>query len=379
MRPRKGSAVADISIGIAADTRAAATGIKSGVLEPLEDVDKALDRVGRSGEELESDLVGAFQGSQRATKDLARENKELADVIQAEARKSSRAIKNIDDEGLTGFRDGVRGAKEEAVQNFSEVASSFDGTVQGISDGVQGTLGGLATAISGPIGLALGGLGIVAGTVGAAWATRAEEIEQRWQDMYDDMVESGQNFVTQDFINTAISDIASDQGKVNAAVEEGRTIQESYLTVIRAQAGDMDALRAVLTSARGELEQQNAAQAAFIEQNGDESASIADKQGALELLIEKYERAITATDGAASAASIARRAMEESTVANHGTADSLDRVTNSANAVPSGKTVVITADTAAYYAAAEAIRRDKIMVSVGFEALINQHRGRTIP
>lgn len=351
--------MAEISIGIASDTRAFATGVRSGVLEPLEDVEKALEGVERAGDDANAELVGGFKGAQRATKDLERENRDLADTIQREARKSSRAIRDIDDDGLQGFRDGVRNTKEEAIQNFSEVASSFDGSMTGAIDGVQGTLGGLAAALGGPVGLALGGLGLIAGTVASQWATSADQVSQDWREMYDDMVESGANFLSQDLINQRIQDIAADQGKLNTAIEEGRATGNDYLTVIRAQAGDMDALREVLTNARGELEAQNTAQDQFIAKNGEESAAIADKQGQLEILIEKYSRMISSQDGSAAAADAARRAMDESAAANGRTADSLDRVTNSANAVPDGKTVTIGVDTRAFDAAAERIRQTR--------------------
>ena len=371
--------MAEISIGIASDTRAFATGVRSGVLQPLEDVEKALDGVERAGDDATAELVGGFKGAQRATKDLERENRDLADTIQREARKSSRAIRDIDEDGLQGFRDGVRNTKEEAIQNFSEVASSFDGSMTGAIDGVQGTLGGLAAALGGPVGLALGGLGLVAGTVASQWATSADQVAQDWQEMYDDMVESGANFLSQDLINQKIRDIAADQGKTNAAIEEGRVIGENWLTVIRAQAGDMDALREVLTGARGELELQNTAQEEFIAKNGEESAAIADKQGQLEILIEKYSRMVTAQDGAASAADTARRAMDESAAANGRTADSLDRVADSANAIPNGKTVTVSADTAAFNAAMEQIRRNRYSTSVGIDVVINERRGSFVP
>lgn len=366
--------MAEISIGIASDTRAFATGVRSGVLKPLEDVEKALDGVERAGDDANAELVGGFKGAQRATKDLERDNKDLAETIQREARKSSRAVRDIGDEGFAKSSDAVRGFKDEATQNFSEVASSFDGSIQGIADGVQGTLGGLASSISGPIGLALGGLGIIAGTVGSAWAAQSEQIAEDWQTMYDDMVESGAQFLSQDLINQRIQDIVSDQEKLNAAIGEGKSLGVDYTTVVRAQAGDLDALSAIYSSATEKLGEQNSAQDEYIKKNADESASIADKQGQYELLIEKYGRLIDAQDGAASAADTARRAMDESAAANGRTADSLDRVADSANRLPTSRTVVITADTREYEAAVERIRRQKYSTSV--DVFINERRGR---
>ena len=339
-------------------------------------MEKALDGVEKAGDDANAELVGGFKGAQRATKDLERDNKDLAETIQREARKSSRAVRDIGDEGFSKSSDAVRGFKDEATQNFSEVASSFDGSMQGIADGVQGTLGGLASSISGPIGLALGGLGIIAGTVGSAWAAQSEQIAEDWQTMYDDMVESGAQFLSQDLINQRIQDIVSDQEKLNAAIGEGKSLGVDYTTVVRAQAGDLDALSAVYTAANGKLAEQNEKQDEHIRKSGDESAAIADKQGQYELLIEKYGRLIGAQDGAAQAADVARRAMDESAAANGRTADTLDRVTDAANRVPDGKTITFGVDTSAVDREIERLRRQRISTRVDVDYVVNERRGR---
>jgi hypothetical protein len=366
---------AGITIPITSDGSGFAAGVKSGVLKPLDETVDALQDVDRTATRASDELVDGFRAAQSETKELERDNRDLARTIQAEARKSSRAVKDIGDDGFRSSGDAVRGFKDEAIQNFSEVASSFDGSIQGAVDGVQGTLGGLATAISGPVGLALGGLGLIAGTVATTWALKAEEIAADWQEMYDDMVESGENFLSQDLINQRIQEIAANQGQVNDAVSEGKSIGVDYVDVIRAQAGDMEALGRVYTSARDALQEQNAAQDEFIAKNGDESAAIADKQGQLELLVEKYYRMIGAQDGAATAAGIARAAMDESASANNRTADSLDRVASSANSIPGDKTVKVYADTAAFDAEMERIRRNVYQTTA---EVTWQHRGRQL-
>lgn len=368
---------AGITLGIAADTRPFASAIRSGVLQPLEGVERALDDVGDAGSDAEAELVGGFRGAQAASKDLERQTERMVDTIRREARQASRSVREIGDDGFERSSEATRNFRDEATQNFSEVASSFDGSLQGITDGIQGTLGGAASAVSGPIGLALGGLAVVAGTVGSAWAARAEEIKQAWQDMYDDMVESGQGFLSQDLINRRIQEVFADQGKLNAAVAEGRQLGVDYTDIVRAQAGDLTALGDVLAAARDALTTQNEAQDEFIAKNGEESAAIADKQGQYELLIEKYGRLLDAQNSSANAALGARDAMNESAEANRNAAGSLDDVTDSANAIPSGKSVAVTADTSAYYAKMEQLRRDKFNVDV--DVWVNQRRGTTLP
>lgn len=365
-----------ISIPISSDGRAFAEGVKSGVLEPLKDTERALDDVDRKGTEAGEGLERAFEQAQDDTRKLARENRDLADTIQREARKSSRSIRDIGDEGFSKSSDAVRGFKDEAVQNFSEVASSFDGSISGAVDGIQGTLGGLATAITGPIGLALGGLGIVAGTVATQWAEKAEQIAADWRTMYDDMVESGAAFLSQELINERIQEITADQGKLNEAIATGQSIGVGYTTVVRAQAGDMEALRSVLSAARDELAEQTAAQDEFIAKNGDESAAIADKQGNLELLIASYERMIGSQDSAGKAADTARRAMEESAAATDGARGANDRFSDSVRNIPETKPVKITADSSAFFAEMERIRQQTFEVT---GSIYWEHRGTQLP
>lgn len=366
---------AGISIPITSESGAFEAGVRSGVLDPLEDTFRALDKVEQAGDDAGSELERSFERAQDSTKELAREHRKLADTIRDEARKSNRVVRDSADDGFRGSSEAVRGFKDEAVQNFSEVASSFDGSVGGAVDGVQGLLGGLATSITGPVGLAFGGIGLIAGTVASNWAIAAEDIAADWQEMYDDMVESGETFLSQDLVNQRIQEIAQDQGKVNAAVEEGRSIGSNYLDVIRAQAGDMDALTSVLTNARGALEEQNAAQDDFIAKNGDESAAIADKQGQLELLVEKYERLIGAQDGAASAAAVAKQAMDESAASNQHAADTLDNVTAAAGRVPQTIPVQVRLDAEAFRREMDEIRRARYEVTA---EVTWQHRGRTL-
>src|SRR5690606_10203328 len=74
-------------------------------------------------------------------------------------------------------------------------------------------LGGLATAIPG-IGIALAGLGAAGGLFYNQWAQAAEDTEERISSMYDDMLESGQNYLSADFINQALAELAKDDGRM---------------------------------------------------------------------------------------------------------------------------------------------------------------------
>lgn len=400
--------MAEISIDLRADPDAFAAGTKaaeSAMEEWVDAAESGADDVAEKLEQVIREMVKLGTSTGRTKDQMVRDLRafglsaeQAEDAVEAVWREmgdGQRAVRTVED-AADAYKDLERGAgdAEGATDRVGDatgrVGEGFDelgqiardvlaGDMAGAAESAVGALGGLASTLTGPVGLGLGGLAIIAGTVATAWATRAEEIKANWQAMYDDMVESGAGFLSQDLINQKIQEIAGDQGKVNAAMDEGRTAGENYLTIIRAQAGDLDALSSVISSARDRLNEQNAAQEAYIAKNGEESAAIADKQGALEILIGKYERMLTAQNGAATAAETARRAMEASTAANNRNAGSLEAVRLAAANLPASKTVKVTADTAAVFAEFERIRRQKLSVSVGIEYYGNQHRGTFVP
>lgn len=201
-----------IEIGIGVDTKAAKQGLEAGLIEPLEDAQGALEDLGRDKgpDKLERNLEAA----QDATERLKKETRETADAIEREYRDAYRKLKTESKEGYRKASDAAEGFKDEAKQNFAETASSFDGSMESIADGVQGTLGGLATSISGPLGIAAAGAGAVAGAFLNSWITSTEETKQAISDMYEDMLESGQEYLSQDFLNRKTQELVENEGKM---------------------------------------------------------------------------------------------------------------------------------------------------------------------
>lgn len=263
------------SIEVAADTRDAQRGIKSGVLDPLEDVEAALEDVsdgsrdaGRSLEDSMEDsatatkklaaegkdtgdaLEKAMEGAQKASADFEGDIKDLRNTVRDQARKAGRDLDSGIGDGMDSASETVGEFKDEARSNFSEIASSFSGDMDSAADLVQGTLGGLAGSLSGPIAIGLGALGAAAGLFYTQWRENAEKTEQRISDMYDDMKESGDRFLSDEYIRQAISDIIS--GSEDATISLGKVRDIASATglpegtVLAAAAGDAEALNIVL-------------------------------------------------------------------------------------------------------------------------------------
>lgn len=150
----------------------------------------------------------------------------------------SRNIKRSMDDGI----DSTKEFKQEAVQNVSEVASSFTGDLNSAVDLVQGTLGGLAASIPG-WGLALAGLGAGVGAVYSMWREEVEKTEERVTSMYENLQESGLTYLNGQFVLDELNKIYS--GADDAAVKYqdlkkyAEELGVSEAKVASAFAGDM--------------------------------------------------------------------------------------------------------------------------------------------
>lgn len=283
-----------ISIGVGADTRGFQQGIRTGVLKPLEGVEDALQDVGREGEQAGDDLVQGMRHAQRETERLEDANKDLADTIRREARQAKRAVQDLGDDGFHRASENVEGFKDEAKQNFAEVAASFDGSIQGMADGVQGLTGGLATALTPGIGIPVAILGAAAGAFLAQWQASTEQAEQRVADMYNDMLESGQAFLSEDFIQRELAKIG--EGADDAAIsfeDAGRQAKEfglSQQTIMRAYAGDQEAINTVIAEA---VKQRDAE----LDRINDAALSSHDRLEAQDEINAKYDESINKLRG----------------------------------------------------------------------------------
>lgn len=198
-----------INIAIASDTRAFSQGVSKGILDPLEDVENALEDVAKEGDRAGEKLEDAMRDAQRETEELADEHKELARTIRDQSRKGFRDFGDASDDGTRRAKQNVQEFKSEARQNFAEVTSSFDGSMDSIADLAQGTLGGVAGSILGPVGLIAGASAGAFGAMYYAAQANAEKTEQRITDMYESMKESGLDYLDSQYLAEEVNKIYS--------------------------------------------------------------------------------------------------------------------------------------------------------------------------
>lgn len=156
----------------------------------VEDVSEALDDMARDGDKAGDKLERSFR-----------------DIVQ-DAKKADKAVEKIGDTSKKGFtKASGAGAefKEESLANFSEVTSSFDGSMSSIGELAQGTLGGVAANIPG-IGIAAG---VAALGIGAI-TTELTNMETRSKEIKDgiigDFLEIG-DALDQEAVNARVRDI----------------------------------------------------------------------------------------------------------------------------------------------------------------------------
>lgn len=250
--------MAGINIDIAVNARQAQAGVK--------DLSGAIDDVGDSLDDLVRDSQRGTDAAARgfdktadqvgdADRAVDRLTDSFSDLTRATAKQDAAQdrLKTTSGDTFKKAGESTGEFKQEALQNFSEVTSSFDGSMTSVVDLAQGTFGGLAS-LGGPVGLALGALGALIGATFAGLSTSADEnskeAAQSISDMYDDMVQSGEQFVSQDFVNQKIQEIVANQDKLNKVRTEAARAAVSEQTALRAEAGDRDALNAALAGAQ---------------------------------------------------------------------------------------------------------------------------------
>lgn len=246
-----------VSIDIGANSRDFVRAVGKDMPDALEDVVDGLEDVTKAGDKAGDKIEAGMRDAQRATskqedalRDLVKQTKK-ADDANDDYRKSSKRTFEESGSAVAEFKD-------EARQNFSEVVSSFDGSMDSVADLAQGTLGGLAGSIAGPVGLAAGAGAAVLGGMFTSMTTAAteasEESAERVDNMVDDMLESGQRFASESLIREAMKDIVKDADKLKDVERRANIAGVSVQTALRAQAGDKDAISTAIDAATRSLD-----------------------------------------------------------------------------------------------------------------------------
>lgn len=151
--------------------------------EASRDVERSLQDVAQQAGKTGSEIEGELEGASRAAGDEAeRMERSFKDAFDTVSKKAKDAGDDIDKNTRAGTGRGAEAVgefKQEAVSNFSEVASSFQGDMTSAVDGVQGLLGGLAGSSIPGVGVAAGIAGLALGAMFAGAQEEAEKTRER--------------------------------------------------------------------------------------------------------------------------------------------------------------------------------------------------------
>jgi hypothetical protein len=338
-----------IEIGIASETRAFKQGIDAGIIAPLDDAQQALEDLARTKgpEKLEQSL----NDTQTATEQLGRETRDVARDIERQFRESYRGVQQASNAGIGGARESVHEFKQEALQNFSEVTSSFDGSMSSIQDLAQGTLGGLASGIAGPIGLAAGAGAAAIGLIGAAVQGLGEKTQAdqakvaEWAQSY---IDAGGTILTSAQSTAKALDIITDPERFKEAETNAENWGVTTATAIAAMTGQQWAIDAA-TASVDKLTEANKARfdSAVASSNGDNIMGAAimattneAERGAasLQKLKEEMKRGVETAD-------VYSQYLTELAQNTAGATSKIDKFGDSIYSLPDGTKVYIDAET----------------------------------
>ncbi|GLK17744.1 hypothetical protein [Herbiconiux flava] len=325
---------------------------------------------GKKGEaalqRVEDSFRDMTRASGRASGDVRSDNersersfKELADTAKRETKQAgddlARNVKRGTDKAENGFDD----LKDEARQSARETAASFR-EVSDVGDLIQETLANAFVGF-GPAGVAAGIAGAVGfGLLVEAISSGADQNEQRVQDMYDDMIQSGNDFLSTELVSQGIQNIQKNTAEYAQAQQDAADTGVSLSTVLLAMAGDTEALNAVQTVRAEKMTELQQKQQEHIATTTTEDETLAAQINTLETMGLRYDSVASSTETASAKVDIYRQAMEQAGGASEGASAKIQGVIDKVNALPPNRTIRIDVDDSA------------------LEAAITRQQGRTI-
>ena len=347
-----------IEIPIASETGAFKKGVDSGIIEPLEDAQKALDDLARTRgpEELERGMRDA----QRRTEDLKDETKQTADAIEREFKRAYRETRNAADDGLSGVSRKGEEVSGELKQNLGETFSSFRGDLEDLPQIAQDVFGGIAAGagtVTTSLGLAgiAGAIGLVIGGLMQAQEEQRknEEAANDWADAFQ---EAGSRVLDTSTIVARGQDILRD--RMDEVKRNTELWGVSQSTAIAAMAGSQSALDEVRDSIAGmtaEMERQQRTE--MQDEWAEYSAELTDLQSRVYEGSAAFDEMTARMDEGAEKANTYSFFLRDIANSTEGATREVDEFGDTVVTLPDGKKIYIDAETGQATDATEAIER----------------------
>lgn len=261
------------SISIASETKEFASGVKRGIIEPLEDAGDILQDLGKDGGRDFDKLEKSMRDAQNETDDTKIAFADLQREISETGKKARTDFANPVKKATKEVNENLDEVGRESKANAAEMFSSFDGSLDSIADAAQGTLGGLVGGLGGigPMAVAAAGaagLGLIASEL-IKQKDLADEVKANLVSAYQEAAAAGRDYLDEAQIIARANEIIFDPDLYKEQAENAKTLGLDVSTVIRAQAGDLAALE-IISRTAGKAEEDRLAKMA-----SDDSAAAA--------------------------------------------------------------------------------------------------------
>lgn len=217
--------MADMKLGIEVDTDTRAT--RREFSDMRKEIKREADGMGGDWEAAATKVEDALREA-GARDDLVDAARRIGQQGPTEIEKLRRALRELDDvdpeidievdtEGpLTKTQDMMNEVKSTVSESMGELAGSFAENGFNMEDAIGGVVevaAESAALLPGPWALAGAALVAVSAGVYGEWKQRLEDIAEASSAMYQDMLESGQEFLSDDYFQRALSDFWDPMGE----------------------------------------------------------------------------------------------------------------------------------------------------------------------
>lgn len=337
------------------------------------DISSAADR---AGADIADELTAGADEAEQAARSLEQRFRDALDGAGASAATLSDDVKTaageikgaVEDNAITAGDIFRADLKAELVANMAEAGAEvvrgfkdgFDSEDMGtVVDAITDTMVSVGT-LGGPVGVAAGLAGgavvqMFAGPLIADAEAKAAQFEATFSTAFSNIVESGASLGRELSIAASVDEFAQDTQKMNDATTTANALGIERGVVLRAMAGDIDALN-IVEGKNTALLQEQADLRARVAQEMTDHVTVTDETaaameamdaktrglaGAVDSVTDSYDTntdalnaATEAADAKAEADEYAARKAEESAAAMDRTTGAADGLTDAVNGVP---------------------------------------------
>lgn len=230
--------------------------------EGVGEVSESFDGLRRTSDDAQRDVSDDLRRTALASEDAADDMQASFEEAYEEAtRRSKAAARDIErdaEDGFDGAADAASGYGQAVGDVLGDIVQGIDGSVESIGSAVSGGIQAIGAAVGGAGGALVGSAlsGVLDGFVNG-WSDAAERTEKRIADMYDDMAESGNKFLSGEYVRQEIDKIINGADDATASMAQVTKLAEvagvSQAEALRAVAGDLEARADVLTAIQARL------------------------------------------------------------------------------------------------------------------------------